>query len=186
MTWDDQFGQLTVAAAQLHAGQIRKQGGMPYLIHPLQVVQRICNWGIDRHEHGDTWKSALFHDAIEDTAATSDSLTPLIGEFATRLVVSLTFDPAGQSKEAYLAGFQDAATKPIEALVVKLADRFCNVEDFQQVEPSYASIYFWKASSVFEAFHVRKDEVAATYGAAVVEAIQRDLENLTTVVGRAG
>ncbi|RCS44757.1 HD domain-containing protein [Bremerella cremea] len=185
MTWDDQFGQLTVAAAQLHAGQIRKQGGMPYLIHPLQVVQRICSWGIDRYAHGETWKAALFHDAIEDTEATSDSLLPLIGASATRLVVALTFDPAVQTKEAYLAGFQDQHRTPTEAVVVKLADRFCNVEDFLRIDPSYARIYFWKAAAVYQAFEARKKEITSTFGREVVAAMQCDLENLTTVVGPA-
>lgn len=183
MDWDQDFGMLTAAVAKLHSGQVRKQSGVPYVIHPLQVVQRISEWGIDRRQHRDTWTSALFHDAIEDTEATPDSLVPLIGEYATHLVVVLTFDPQQESKEAYLASFQDEGKTPIEAVVVKLADRFCNVEDFLRIDPNYAQSYFWKAKSVSNAFLSRQTEVASTFGSETTATIEQDLRRLENFVG---
>lgn len=40
-----------------------------------------------------------------------------------------------EDKNAYMQSFE---TKTVEALVAKLADRFCNVTDFLQDSPDYA------------------------------------------------
>ena len=53
MHWETEFGLLTVQAANLHHEQTRKGGRqgeflrVPYIVHPLQVIQRVQRWGID-------------------------------------------------------------------------------------------------------------------------------------------
>ena len=44
------------------------------------------------------------------------------------IVKELTFDPKDMSKEEYMASF---ATKSIDAIIIKIADRLCNVMDFK-------------------------------------------------------
>jgi len=80
----------------------------------------------------------------------------------------LTFIPTtkdkkeqAKEKDAYLKSFK---YKPIEALVIKLADRICNVLDYKLTDPGYAVIYFNKAKCLFEFYQERRNEVVAQFG----------------------
>ena len=170
MHWETEFGLLTIQAANLHQEQTRKgkrQGDflrVPYIIHPLQVVQRVQRWGIDEptKENQDFWKALLFHDAIEDTTATSLSLVRLIGVNAASIVTELTKSDE-ESKEFYMKSFA-SIDKSVEALVGKIADRLCNVDDFRQDSPKYALKYYEKATPIFSAFAERKAEIVERFG----------------------
>lgn len=182
MDWDEQFGTLTWQAAKLHAGQVRKHSGLPYIVHPLDVVWRISQWGITGRDFPDTWIAALFHDTLEDTEATRETLHPLIGDEATELVEALTFDPSMGEKEVYLEGFQDAAKTPIASVVIKIADRLCNVEDFLRSDPAYAHTYFWNAEAVYDAFTARREEVVAQFREKITVAIENDIHDVESAV----
>ncbi|WP_158265020.1 HD domain-containing protein [Blastopirellula marina] len=182
MDWDERFGMLTWQAAKLHAGQVRQHSGLPYIVHPLDVVWRISQWGIVGSEHPDTWIAALFHDTLEDTEATPETLQPLIGEQATKLVEALTFDSSLHEKHVYLDSFQDPAKTPIAAVVVKLADRLCNVEDFLRSDTAYAHTYFWKAESVFDAFTARRAQAVAHFSEKIVVTIENDIHDVESAV----
>ena len=147
-----------VFATQSHSGQTRKDGigetFIPYVVHPIEVMRRLYNYGI-----GDQGilVAALCHDILEDCNVTYDFLLNVAGSRVANIVKELTFDKAsGLSKEKYLDTF---ATSSYEALIIKVADRLCNVEDFSRSKPDYASKYFHKADSVFVALRSRSAEL---------------------------
>lgn len=171
-----EFGALTHLAAGFHVQQTRKGSStglrVPYIIHPLQVLRRVQMWGIKypSDENKVFWKALLFHDAIEDTSMTYEFLVGLIGKAAADIVFELSHVP-GEDKNLFMRSFN---TKSIEAVVGKIADRLCNVEDFLVDNAHYAKKYYHKADDVFAVFDDRYDEVISRFGN---EAAKKILEN---------
>ena len=55
-------------ATQAHEGQVRKYTGVPYIVHPIEVMEIVCTV-----EHDDAMlAAALLHDVVEDTEHTID------------------------------------------------------------------------------------------------------------------
>ena len=61
--------------------------------------------------------------------------------------------------------------KSPEALIIKLADRICNTEDFLLTDPAYARTYLEKANSLYIAVYERQEEIKQRFGNAGIEAI---------------
>jgi guanosine-3',5'-bis(diphosphate) 3'-pyrophosphohydrolase len=144
-------------AAAAHAGQTRKHSNIPYIIHPLRVADAIG-------PINETLTSAaLLHDVLEDAPERVDE-----GHIRSRIVLGIvkeltrTDDPTNTTdKEAYLASF---AGKSVEALIIKLFDRYDNVADFARTSPSYAPKYAGKAAILYTIVIRRADEVKAYAG----------------------
>jgi (p)ppGpp synthase/HD superfamily hydrolase len=164
-------------ATKSHEGQFRKGnvGGhrIPYIVHPVEVMKTAWAWGA-----GDatTLTAAVLHDTVEDTPLTHNELREMFGEAVARIVDELSFDSEGsQSKDGYMRQF---ATASISALVIKLADRYCNVRDFMLTEPKYAKKYFSKAAILVEIATSRLAEINSTFGAETGPSILAKYEHL--------
>lgn len=146
-------------AVKAHKGQIRKDSELPYIVHPIAVLKKLAEWGIQCRI---CWKAALCHDVLEDCPDIDfERLWFAIGIDAANIVQELTFVGPKEDKPAYMDSF---ATKSVQALVVKVADRLCNTEDFEQSNPVYAVKYMQKAEGLFRAMEMRKDEIVANFG----------------------
>lgn len=163
-------------ATKLHDGQYRKHVGhsrtkLPFIVHPLEVMKIIWTWGVGEEI---LLTAAVCHDLIEDTNATKEKLAILFGEEVARLVEELTFHLPKtkrhkvQAKAEYIASFLN---KSVEALIIKLADRFCNVRDFFVTDPEYAIEYYHKAEPLLRAWESREREVAERFGETVAYSI---------------
>ena len=147
-----------------HSNQWRKHSDLPYIIHPMQVLQTISGWGI---HHDTTWIVALLHDTLEDTQILPDEILTNFGKDVLKYVQELTFQSHHKAQERKIAKNQylkDFDQKNIVSLVVKIADRLCNTRDFLVGQQQYAKIYFHKADCLFEILRQRKQEVIDTYG----------------------
>jgi GTP pyrophosphokinase len=170
-----------------HKGQFRKnkQDGtaLPYMFHPIAVMQLIWSWGIGTHL---VLAAALCHDLLEDTKCTVEILRTFLGAIITGWIQDLSFIPKADTKdvkklkEAYMLTFQK---KPIEVVVIKMADRFCNVRDFLQNDPQYAMIYFKKAESLFDTFDARRVEVIERFGPKVYAKIRKTYVDVCQELG---
>jgi len=112
-------------AAEAHAGQ--RYGDEPYTAHLDEVAARVQPFG-ELHQ-----TVAYLHDVVEDTPTTLPEVEALFGDLVARCVALLTDEP-GDSRKARKQlthaklGCVDAAAEEAVALVVKAADRLCNVE----------------------------------------------------------
>ncbi|MFM6450530.1 MAG: HD domain-containing protein, partial [Planktothrix sp.] len=103
----DKFTEALVYAAQLHATQIRKGSGVPYIAHLLGVASIALEYGANESEA----IAALLHDAIEDQggAKIRDEIQQRFGETVAQIVEGCTDTdltpkpPWRDRKEAYLA-----------------------------------------------------------------------------------
>jgi len=120
--------QLTGAlklALHYHAGQTRKDGTTPYLIHPLRVGLILLQAGAPVS----VVCAGLTHDLIEDTKASWDTLADALGPEVADLVAAVSEDkrqPRSQRKAEY---FRHIAAQSPEVQMLKLADWLDNVQD---------------------------------------------------------
>jgi len=132
---------------------------IPYIIHPMQVMILLVEWQIVDET---ALRAALCHDILEDTKTSPKEMIAKIGKTATSIVEELTYDVSiHKSKKNYLKTFYKSS---IEALVIKLADRICNVRSFMALSDEYSVIYMKKAEELFKAYELRQSEIDETFG----------------------
>jgi (p)ppGpp synthase/HD superfamily hydrolase len=149
-----------------HDGQHRdKVDGvaLPYAVHPIEVMKRLFSWGIRDEE---ILTIALFHDLLEDTNVSASFIAHDFGSMVLDRVVELTFVPnphekKKESKKKYLESFRK---KSVEALVVKIADRICNLEDTFVSNPNYTKKYFDKAQPLWDITRNRRQDIVDAFG----------------------
>uniref|UniRef100_A0A6C0JRT9 HD domain-containing protein n=1 Tax=viral metagenome TaxID=1070528 RepID=A0A6C0JRT9_9ZZZZ len=121
-------------AARAHEGQIRRDTGLPYISHPLNVARNVVNY-YHPLPNGLTTELliqvALLHDTLEDTSVTEDDILANFGEEVLQLVKQLTTDKIEcdkMGKTAYLSAKMGSMNK--DALFVKFCDRLDNLHDY--------------------------------------------------------
>jgi (p)ppGpp synthase/HD superfamily hydrolase len=108
------FREALVYAAELHADQVRKVSGEPYVAHLLGVAALALEHGADEDEA----IAALLHDAVEDQggAEQREEICRRFGAAAAAIVDGCSDadtqpkPPWRRRKEAYLAHLRDDAT----------------------------------------------------------------------------
>lgn len=122
------FEEALVYATRLHARQVRKGSGIPYISHLLAVAALVLEYGGNEDEA----IAALLHDAIEDQGgdATRQEIRRRFGETVTEIVNGCTDadttpkPPWQPRKEAYIRHLHDASPS---ILLVSSADKLHNV-----------------------------------------------------------
>jgi (p)ppGpp synthase/HD superfamily hydrolase len=137
------FRDALVWAAELHEEQKRKGGNIPYVAHLIGVAAIVLEHGGDE----DQAIAALLHDALEDQAhrMTPREIRGRFGDRVEAIVEACTDgDPDEQRdrdpvrwkvrKQKYI---DEVATKPVEALLVSMADKLYNarsiLEDYREI-----------------------------------------------------
>lgn len=123
----ERFQDALVFAAQLHAEQVRKGSGVPYVAHLLGVASLVLEAGGTE----DDAIAALLHDAIEDCggAPTREAIRQRFGDTVTAIVDGCTDadttpkPPWRQRKEAYIAHIPEASPS---VRLVSAADKLYN------------------------------------------------------------
>ena|SRR5271166_18344 len=133
MPLSELFDRALVYAAELHRDQVRKGSGIPYIAHLLSVSSRVIVAGGTEIQA----IAGLLHDAAEDQGGkpTLDDIQLRFGAPVAQIVADCTDSwvepkPAWRPrKEAYLSSLP---SKPIESLLVSLADKVDNAEAILQ------------------------------------------------------
>ncbi|MFN5780114.1 MAG: RelA/SpoT family protein [Novosphingobium sp.] len=117
-----------VYTVQKHGTQKRASGD-PYFSHPVEVAGLMTELKLDQ----DTIITALLHDTVEDTLATTAEIERLFGPDVARLVDGVTklskIEVMSENERAAenLRKFLLARSEDIRVLLVKLADRLHNM-----------------------------------------------------------
>ena len=136
----------------------RKDSNKPAITHPARVVAMLEKWGVaDPRILCIGWG----HDLLEDTSVDPQEIVKASEQFVLDCIQHLTFmrfgepDPYNQAeykaaKKAYVT--KVATTSPVEALIVKLADRLSNTMEFLENGHHHKPIkYFKKGEDLFNA-----------------------------------
>jgi guanosine-3',5'-bis(diphosphate) 3'-pyrophosphohydrolase len=124
-----------VYAMRMHGSQKRASGD-PYYAHPIEVAGILTEYRMDTA----TIVTALLHDVIEDTDASSADIAELFGPEVAELVegvtklskLELAAEHARQAEN--LRKFILAISKDVRVLLVKLADRLHNMRTLQYIK----------------------------------------------------
>lgn len=117
-----------VYTVQKHGTQKRASGD-PYFSHPVEVAGLMTELKLDQ----ETIVTALLHDTVEDTLATTEEIERLFGNEVARLVDGVTklskIEAMSENERAAenLRKFLLAMSEDIRVLLVKLADRLHNM-----------------------------------------------------------
>ncbi len=123
----DRFSQALCYATQLHAQQVRKGSGVPYVAHLLGVASLALEYGATEDEA----IAALLHDAIEDQGGvvTREAIRQQFGDTVTAIVEGCTDadtvpkPPWRERKQAYI---QHLPTASASVRLVSACDKLHN------------------------------------------------------------
>jgi len=117
-------------ASEKHKGQVRRGSGLPYVTHPIIVMELVQKYK-GTSKHLDELKcAALLHDTLEDTETTYHELEREFGPLVSSIVIELTSD----EKQVKIMGKNKYLMKKMEgmsqyAFTLKLLDRLSNILD---------------------------------------------------------
>ena len=130
-----------------HAGQVRKDGGSPYVIHPYMATLTLAAYGFSEQVQA----AALVHDVLEDTPVTAEQLEELLGAEIVRIVRVLSEDkdlPWETRKERYIEAIRGASP---EVKAVSIADKIHNLE-------SLLAAYAIQGADLWRVFNRGRDQ----------------------------
>ena len=115
-------------ADQAHLGQVR-DGGEPYITHPIAVAAQCAEWKLDAQ----ALMAALLHDALEDCGVTKVELIEHFGSQVAELVDGLTkldrlhFNTREENQAESFRKMLLAMARDVRVILIKLADRTHNM-----------------------------------------------------------
>ena len=109
-----------------HKDQFRADG-LPYIVHPLRMVELLRSVGINDEN---ILCATLLHDILEDTPTLVEEISGKFNQQITNLVLELTKRFYGEKKKVDL----DEIVKNMSpnAKIIKLADRIDNLYDIKR------------------------------------------------------
>lgn len=184
----DEIERAITFALAAHSEQKRKESinyiFLPYIFHPMDVAKKIWDWGAVSIF---CLQAAILHDVVEDTEYDVNTIRQFFGSEVANLVEELTFYEnsswsqyeKSDKKKEYMNSFR---TKTIDALVIKLADRLCNVHDFCRSSNLYAPKYLAKAEPLISFMLNRKQEINERFGNGVFEKMLDNYKQIVTLL----
>ena len=112
-----------IFAARKHAGQVRKGADIPYITHPMEVMQILT-------ENGCTEKvivAGILHDTLEDTGTSPAEIMELFGEDILKIVTAESEDKSKTWKERKQATIDHLSESSLEVKLVCCADKLSNL-----------------------------------------------------------
>ena len=121
-------------AAERHRNQRRKDvDSTPYINHPLQLACLLAtDGGVNDVE---TLIAAVLHDTVEDTQTTNSELVDLFGSTVADIVAQVTDDNSLPKVDRKRRQIEHAPHMSMQAALVKLADKTCNLRDVANHPP---------------------------------------------------
>lgn len=140
-------------AVNAHKGQTRKGNDIPYIYHPMEVLQILTEMGCDE----DVKIAGVLHDTVEDTDTTIDDIKTSFGESVTSLVGGHTEDKSKTWVERKMDDINATKAGPIGLKAIVFADKYSNILSLYD---EYKVI----GDNVYEKFNAGKDMQAWYYG----------------------
>jgi guanosine-3',5'-bis(diphosphate) 3'-pyrophosphohydrolase len=131
---EDLVNRAYVFAMKAHGSQKRASGD-PYFSHPVEVAGILAGMRLDSH----TIVTALLHDTVEDTLATTDEVEDMFGKDVARLVDGVTKLSRLELQSDHTREAENfrklllAMSEDIRVLLVKLADRLHNMRTLRHI-----------------------------------------------------
>lgn len=114
----------TRMATIAHQGQVRKEGSIPYITHPIMIALSLVKHGFPDA----VIAAALVHDVPEDTTVTAKQLRAELGDEVADIVATVTEDKSLVWKERKVAYIEMVRAGSDAAKAVSTADKIHNAQ----------------------------------------------------------
>ena len=147
-------------ATECHCGQTRKGTNIPYIFHPLEVVQILYSMRSDNN----LIIAGVLHDVVEDTDTTLDEIKEIFGEDVAALVASNSEDKSKSWKERKQHTHDELPYADIRVKKLILADKLSNQ---RSLVTDYAKI----GDELWKRFNVSDKKMQAWYYGGIQDAL---------------
>ena len=148
-------------ATMKHRNQVRKGTDVPYIVHPMEVMQILTAEGCSE----DVIIAGLLHDTVEDTETTVEEIRERFGDRVAKLVAAESEDKSKTWEERKQHTLDYLTTCGEEEAICCFADKISNMtsiaEDYERI-----------GDKVWERFKRGKDQ-EAWYYRGIAEATKR-------------
>ena len=139
-------------AVKKHSGQFRKATTLPYILHPLEVLQILYSMRADTN----VMIAGVLHDTVEDTDTTLDEIKEIFGSDVAELVASNSEDKSKSWIERKQHTIDDLANANERVKMLIMADKLSNIR-------SIAFDYNNIGDKLWERFNAPKEKQAWYY-----------------------
>ena len=144
-----------------HAKQKRKGTEIPYIVHPMEVMQILTENGCAE----DLIIAGILHDTLEDTDTKPEEIKEKFGENVLRLVLGESEDKSKSWEERKQATVDHLAACPRDEAVCCLADKLSNLRSIYSDRKKIGE-------KVWERFRREKSKIEWYY-ASIAKATER-------------
>lgn len=120
-------------AAEKHKNQFRKATTIPYIVHPMEVLQILYSMRVDTN----LMIAGVLHDTLEDTDTTAEEIQSLFGEDVLKLVLSNSEDKSKSWDERKQHTIDSLKTADKREQMLVMADKLSNLRsiafDYEQI-----------------------------------------------------
>ena len=141
-----------VFATQKHAGINRKGTNLPYITHPLEVMQILIAEGCSE----EVIVAGILHDTLEDTKTTKKEILDLFGENILNIVAVESEDKSKTWKERKQTTIDKLPEEALEVKLVCCADKLANLRAMAANRKAIGE-------KLWERFNAGKTEIAWYY-----------------------
>lgn len=161
-------------ATNAHSGQFRKTTKVPYIVHPIDVMDILIN----NNASNDAVVAGILHDTLEDTATTANDLRQEFGDRITELVIGASEPDKSQSWEVRKTHTLETLCNidDIDQLMVICADKLSNISSIATALNKYGDAvwarfkrgyeqqkwYYCGLAQIFEK-HIHKSQLFKDY-----------------------
>jgi len=125
-------------AAHCAVDQERKYTGEPYIVHPIEVMMLVRNFG----GSVEMQQAALLHDVVEDCNVTEAELRVVFGPVVTSYVMALSDMEKGNRATRKALSRDRLGAAQDEVHTIKLADLYSNTRTIVGRDPGFSRVYF--------------------------------------------
>ena len=117
------LNEAIIFATERHSEQVRKGSELPYILHPLEVLQILYSMRAET----DIMIAGILHDTVEDTDTTLDEIRQRFGDRVAELVSSNSEDKSKSwyERKKHTIEFLEKADKSVKMMI--LADKLSNL-----------------------------------------------------------
>ena len=182
----------TGLAFEAHKDQFRKGTGIPYPFHLTDVTGRVAHYMFYVDEKwikmskDEILAIAMLHDYMEDQGGLYGYIKARFGVNVANGVPECTRDPKMDNRRGKLQFLMGFADKSLASVLVKLADRYCNVHDYFRTPGKewYAAKYALQAYPLYQALLGKYYNFMETRTLDEWPTVKSDLDALQDIVGQ--
>lgn len=141
-----------IFATQKHEGQKRKGTDIPYIVHPMEVMQILT----DMHCEEVVIIAGILHDTLEDTDTTPEEIREAFGENVLAIVQTESEDKSKTWKERKQRTVDELKEASTESKQVCFADKLSNIRSMYRDKLNVGE-------KIWERFNADKNNIAWYY-----------------------